>query len=77
LLYVPFILPFFAMSLVTVLLHRRKMAAAWHVPFREAVSRVKGEQRAALGGYEQGAAHQLGCGVLGSPAIGDSLVNLN
>ena len=38
----PFILPFVAMSLVTILVHRRRMKGPWYTPFREAYSRVMG-----------------------------------
>lgn len=47
LLYVPFILPFFAASLITVAVHRRDMEVHWSTPFREAFSRVGGVWRAA------------------------------
>lgn len=43
LLYVPFVLPFLAMSAITIVLHRRNMHVPWWTPFREAFSRVKGE----------------------------------
>ncbi|KAI8463143.1 MAG: L-lactate permease-domain-containing protein [Monoraphidium minutum] len=49
LLYVPFVLPFLAMSAITIALHRRSMAAPWWTPFREAFSRVKGIMVATFG----------------------------
>jgi hypothetical protein len=45
---VPALLPFGAMSVITLLLYRRELRTHWRTPFREAVSRVSGGQ--CLGG---------------------------
>jgi hypothetical protein len=42
-LYIPFLLPFVAASLVTLLVHRKDLEVHWTVPIREAFQRIAGE----------------------------------
>jgi hypothetical protein len=42
-LYIPFLLPFVAASLVTLLVHRKDLEVHWTVPIKEAFQRIAGE----------------------------------